>query len=33
MYKNSLREAIQGQAKARALLMENLPGGEWTFDD
>ena len=33
MYKNSLREAIEGQAKARALLMENLPGGEWTFDD
>ena len=33
MYKKSLREAIEGQAKARALLMEDLPGGEWTFDD
>ena len=33
MYKNSLRDAIEGQRKARALLMEQLPGGEWTFDD
>ena len=33
MYKNSLREAIEGESKARTLLMENLPGDEWTFDD
>ena len=33
MYKKSLRDAIEGQKKARALLMEKLPGGEWTFDD
>ena len=33
MYKKSLRDAIDGQAKARAILMEQLPGGEWTFDD
>ena len=33
MYKKSLRDAIDGQAKARALLMEQLPGGEWAFDD
>lgn len=33
MYKKSLRDAIEGQKKARAQLMENLPYGEWTFDD
>ena len=33
MYKKSLRDAIDGQKKARALLMDQLPGGEWTFDD
>ena len=33
MYKKSLRDAIEGQRMAQALLMEQLPGGEWTFDD
>ena len=32
MYKNSLREAIEGQARARALLMEDFPADEWTLD-
>ena len=33
MYKKSLREAIEGQAKARAAMADNLPDDEWTFDD
>ena len=33
MYKNSLRAAIQGQNKARALLAAELPRGEWTVDN
>ena len=33
MYKKSLHDAIEGQAKARAVIAENLPLGEWTFDD
>ena len=33
MYKRSLRSAIEGQARARALLEKELPGQEWTFDD
>ena len=33
MYKKSLRAAIEGQAKARALLMAELPNSEWTFDN
>jgi TPR repeat protein len=33
MYKNSLRAAVEGQAKARALLMAELPNSEWTFDN
>lgn len=32
MYKKSLQAAIDGQAKARAALAEDLPGREWTFD-
>lgn len=32
MYKKSLQSAIDGQAKARAKLMETLPEQEWTFD-
>ena len=33
MYKKSLRDAIDGQAKARTAMAGNLPGNEWTFDD
>ena len=33
MYKKSLSAAIDGQEKARKLLMEQLPEDEWTFDD
>ena len=33
MYKNSLRAAIEGQNKARALLAAELPNGEWTVDN
>jgi len=33
MYKKSLAAAIEGQGKARKLLMEQLPEDEWTFDD
>ncbi len=32
MYKKSLRAAIDGQAKARAVLEEALPKQEWTVD-
>ena len=32
MYKNSLRAAIEGQSKARALLAAELPCREWTDD-
>ena len=33
MYKKSLRAAIEGQERARALLEAELPEREWTFDD
>ena len=33
MYKKSLREAIEGQAIARAAMADNLPDNEWTFAD
>ena len=33
MYKNSLRAAVEGQAKARALLISALPDDEWTADN
>ena len=33
MYKKSLRDAIEGQARARAMMEENLPSDEWTIDD
>ena len=33
MYKNSLRTAIDGQAKARAMLEDMMPKNEWVFDD
>ena len=29
MYKKSLRLAIEGQARARALLARNIPEDEW----
>ena len=32
MYKKSLAAAVDGQEKARKLLMEQLPEDEWTFD-
>ena len=32
MYKKSLQEAIEGQAKARAKLNDDLPEDEWEFD-
>ena len=32
MYKKSLQAAIDGQAKARAILAEALPSNQWTFD-
>lgn len=32
MYKNSLKAAIAGQAKAREKLSDNLPEQEWSFD-
>ncbi len=32
MYKKSLQAAIDGQAKARAILAEELPEREWKFD-
>ena len=32
MYKNSLKAAIAGQAKAREKLSADLPEQEWTFD-
>ena len=32
MYKKSLEAAIEGQAKARIKLREELPGDEWEFD-
>lgn len=33
MYKKSLQDAIDGQAKARAILAGTLPAKDWTFDD
>ena len=33
MYKKSLREAIEGQARAREIMAGMLPENEWTFDD
>ena len=33
MYKKSLQAAIEGQKRARAILAEQLPDQEWTFDD
>ena len=33
MYRNSLRAAIEGQARARALLAAELPDGEWIVDN
>ena len=33
MYKKSLRDAIEGQGRARAMMEENLPSDEWTIDD
>lgn len=33
MYKQSLYNAIEGQARAREMLVEQLPEDEWTFDD
>ena len=32
MYKNSLRETIEGQMLARTFLFAELPKGEWTAD-
>lgn len=33
MYRRSLKAAMEGQHVARALLMAELPDGEWPFDD
>lgn len=33
MYKKNLQDAIEGQAKARAILAGTLPAKDWTFDD
>ena len=29
MFKKSLRLAIEGQSKARAILARDIPAGEW----
>ena len=33
MYRKSLNAAIDGQAKVREILTEDLPSNQWMFDD